>query len=202
MNEAHLAGACPQAALWLVRHGQTDWNVEGRYQGQADLPLNETGRQQARDLAGRLHSEPFAAVISSDLQRARETAEILAAPAGMAVIQEPRLREIALGDWEGKLFRWIQQTCPAEVEARRQQPLDFCPPNGESARQVAERATAAANEIAAQYAGQAVLVVSHGLTLATLAALGMGRPLESVYDSIPDNARPVVVLWPPENGQG
>jgi 2,3-bisphosphoglycerate-dependent phosphoglycerate mutase len=80
--------------LWLIRHGQTDWNLEGRYQGQCDAPLNAAGRAQAEALASRLTGQSFAALYSSDLQRARETAEIIGAQLGLFSQCEVRLREI------------------------------------------------------------------------------------------------------------
>ena len=85
----------------LVRHGETDWNAQRRYQGQTDVPLNEAGRRQADALAERLAGEEISAVLSSDRQRARQTALAIAAPHGLPVQEEPRMCEIALGDWEG-----------------------------------------------------------------------------------------------------
>jgi broad specificity phosphatase PhoE len=83
--------------IHLVRHGETEWNRELRWQGHSDPPLNERGRDQARSLAAALARRPFTAVYSSDLRRASETAEIVAAPLGLAVHVDSRLREIDVG---------------------------------------------------------------------------------------------------------
>src|SRR5581483_12433051 len=85
--------------LLLVRHGETDWNSERRWQGHADEPLNETGRAQAREVADELADRSIDAVYSSDLSRARETAEIIAARLGLSVTTDARLGEVDVGDW-------------------------------------------------------------------------------------------------------
>ena len=92
--------------LLLVRHGETDWNRDGRWQGQSDTPLNELGRRQARELAEQLDGVDV--VYSSDLARARETAEILAERAGVEVRLDPRLRERGFGAWEGLTLAEIE----------------------------------------------------------------------------------------------
>jgi uncharacterized phosphatase len=141
-------------AILLARHGQTDWNRTGRYQGWADPPLNDTGRAQARELADQLRSTPFDAVYSSDLRRARETAEILAEPHGVPVIVEPGLREVNVGAWSG-LTR-------AQVEARFPNGER---PRGETREQHTARVLAAAEEIARAHPGERLLLVSHGGTM-------------------------------------
>lgn len=185
------------ARFSLVRHGQTDWNVEGRYQGQSDVPLNDTGREQARALAGQLNGAQFDAVYSSDLSRARETAEILAAHLGLPVRSEPRLREICMGDWEGRVFTDIQALFPDLTAARRADPVHFAAPQGESVLQVAARVSAAAEDIAAAHPGGRVLIVSHGLSLAALFCQASGVPLDEVYHRLPGNAALIEVSWPP-----
>src|SRR5207248_2072590 len=87
--------------LLLVRHGETDWNAAGRLQGHTDRPLNDYGRQQARELGDRLAGDRIAAVYASDLVRARETAEILGERLGLVVVLDPDLREKNWGTWEG-----------------------------------------------------------------------------------------------------
>ena len=98
--------------ILLARHGETDWNREGRWQGWADAPLNDTGRAQARELAEQLRSTPFDAVYSSDLSRAHETAEIVAAPHGVPVISDAGLREIDVGSWSGLTRAELQERFP------------------------------------------------------------------------------------------
>ena len=98
--------------MCLVSHAQTDWNVQGRFQGQTDIPLNEFGRDQALALQQKLSQENFQAIVASDLRRARETAEILAKPHGMIVQTDPRLRELNFGEWEGLTYAEIQQKYP------------------------------------------------------------------------------------------
>lgn len=185
------------AELWLVRHGQTDWNIEGRFQGQTDLPLNPQGMIQAEMLAQRFVNENirFAAVYSSDLLRARTTAETLAKYLRVPLYTDPRLREAKLGEWEGKLFSEIKLNYRDWLEKRKQDPAFPLAPGGENLIQIAERLSAAAREIARTHQGQRVLVVSHGLSLAVLICLSQGEPLNRAYWMIPQNAEPVVVQW-------
>src|SRR5512136_235874 len=100
--------------LVLIRHGQTDWNVEGRWQGQADPPLNDRGREQARFVAEYQSQFGFAALHSSDLRRAMETAQVIGAEMRLPVIPQPRLREINLGKWQGMLAADIEAQYPDE----------------------------------------------------------------------------------------
>jgi broad specificity phosphatase PhoE len=183
--------------LHLIRHGQTDWNVQGRYQGQADMPLNPTGLSQARALAEDLEGQVFTAIYSSDLQRARQTAQILANRLGLVLRLDVRLREIHQGDWQGLLVSDLAQRYAAEMAARREDPVSARAPGGESVGEVAARVYDAADEIARNHPLGRVLVVSHGLALATLIARGRHIPLEQVYALIPDNAHPSVITWPP-----
>lgn len=155
--------------ILLARHGETEWNRTGRYQGWADPPLNETGRAQARLLAEQLRSTPFDAVYSSDLRRARETAEIVAAPHGVPVVVEPGLREIDVGEWSG-LTR-------AQVEARFP---DDERPGGETRQHHTARVLAAAERIARAHPGQRILLVSHGGTMRALRTHVSDEPLHPI----------------------
>ena len=98
--------------ILLARHGETEWNREGRWQGWADPPLNDAGRAQARTLAEELRTIPFDAVYASDLRRARETAVIVAAPHAVPVLTDAGLREIDVGSWSGLTRREIEERFP------------------------------------------------------------------------------------------
>jgi probable phosphoglycerate mutase len=148
--------------LLLLRHGQSEWNALGRWQGQADPPLSPLGEEQARDAARRLAALGFTAVVSSDLSRARQTAAILAGSLGLPVDLDPDLREIDVGDWEGLTRAEIEASWPgalADWSAGRSD----APLGGESRFHLVARARAAlARAAAAAAPGERVLVVSHG----------------------------------------
>lgn len=185
------------ATLWLVRHGQTDWNFAGRWQGQSPAapPLNGVGLAQALALRDQLKGRQFSAVYSSDLLRARQTAGLLAEPLGMPVTLESRLREMDLGDWEGMFSSEIRTSFSRELEQRHWDPLHTPAPGGESPLQVAKRVLPAVDEIALRHAGESVLIVAHGISLAVITCMAQGIPLEKLYEHIPDNAMLVPVEW-------
>jgi broad specificity phosphatase PhoE len=131
--------------LLFVRHGETDWNSERRWQGHADVPLNARGREQARALAERLAGERVDAIYTSDLSRARETAEAVAAHLDLEVVVDPDLREIDVGPLEGLIFD--------------EQPDEW---HGEPKEAHAERVLGAVRRIAERHPDGRVLVVTHG----------------------------------------
>lgn len=181
----------------LIRHGQTDWNLEGRYQGQSDVSLNATGLAQARALAQRLAGEHFDALYSSDLARARETAQAIAELQKLPVHFDVRLREINQGEWEGVLVETIRAHYTELWQQRKEDPARLRAPGGETVGEVMARVTAATTEIATQYPNGRVLLVSHGLALATLLCQVRGVPVGLAYEQIPANAEPVWITWPP-----
>jgi alpha-ribazole phosphatase len=181
--------------LWLVRHGQTDWNQEKRYQGQTDIPLNEIGLQQAAGLSESLENTQFDAIYCSDLQRARQTANVLAIHLNLPVFQDRRMREASFGEWEGQIYPEIKLRYPEVWEERKINPKAAVAPGGETMPQVARRMCRAADAITAAFPGGRVLVVSHGLALAVLVCQSEGRPLNEAYRYIMDNAHPVVLKW-------
>jgi len=179
----------------LVRHGQTDWNLEGRYQGQGDVPLNETGRVQARALAETLKGQTFAAIYSSDLKRASETAQIVAAPLHLPVTFDVRLREISMGEWEGQLVETVSERYAEVWESRATDPVIVGAPGGEAVGQVAARMSDALCDIARHHPAAQVLVASHGLALATVICKVRGISLERAYEVIPGNAEATWIDW-------
>lgn len=146
--------------ILLARHGETDWNREGRFQGHADPPLNETGRAQAAELAAELKGVELAGVYSSPLRRAVETAEVVAAEHGLEPVAVDALREVDVGSWQG-LRR-------AEIEARFPEQfarwLDYDQgwEDGESYEGMGQRAIAVLLELAAAHDGERILAVTHG----------------------------------------
>jgi probable phosphoglycerate mutase len=157
--------------LLLVRHGETDWNAEGRLQGHTDRPLNAYGRRQAAELAERLAAEEVDAVYASDLARARETAEIVGERLGLPVALDPDLREKDWGTWEG-----LTPDERAGVELV-----------GESTEAHRDRMLGALRRIASRHPGGRVVVVTHGGSLRRVQAA-----LNGVADPVVANCS----VWP------
>lgn len=146
--------------LLLLRHGESTWNADGRWQGQADPPLSARGERQAADAAARVG--PIDAVWSSDLARARRTAEIMAEQLGIAVRTDVRLRERHAGEWQGRTRAEIEAGWPGYLGAGTR------PPGYEPDEALLERALVALGEIVAAHRGQSVLLVVHGGVLRTV----------------------------------
>jgi broad specificity phosphatase PhoE len=156
--------------LLVVRHGQSTWNAEGRWQGQADPPLSALGEEQARDAGERLAGIGFSGVVASDLARARRTAEILAVAAGLGlpVQVDACLREIDVGDWTGLTASAIRAGWPGEL-ASWSEGRSASPPGGESRDHLAARArTALSRAAAAAGPGDRLLLVTHGALIRNL----------------------------------
>ena len=158
----------------FIRHGQTDWNVIGRWQGHIDTPLNETGQQQARALARRLVSWPIEAVLCSDLQRAQETAVILAQPHQLTPQPDPDWRERHVGRFSGLTSTESREAFPHIWEAAAKGILE--PPQGEPFAQLAARMLGVYHRALAHHSGQMVAVVSHGQAIHVLLAQLLGIP--------------------------
>ena len=149
-----------QTTLYIVRHGQTDWNVQGKLQGHADIPLNNTGRAEAAGLSERIGKIDFDVCFSSDLQRAVETAQILSTTHPFVIKSVPTLRERNYGCWEGRLFSELLEY---EKEGR---PLL----NIESDEEIQKRIFPLLDQIVNNYSGATVLIVTHGSVLRSLVA--------------------------------
>ncbi len=147
----------------MVRHGETDWNLLQKYQGQTDIDLNNTGRAQANKLACYLaeHENPIEAVYCSDLSRSRETAEIIGEVLDVTPIPDPRFREIHFGAWEGLTYPEVMTSYPQEMHDWLHMPVKMIIPGGEPVQSVINRSISGIQEIAAKHEGT-ILVVSHG----------------------------------------
>jgi probable phosphoglycerate mutase len=158
--------------ILLARHGETDWNSERRWQGHADRPLNDVGREQARELAETLAGRAIDVVYSSDLVRAHETALIVADRLGLHVDVDAGLREVDVGDWAGRLLTEIEQDDPQGFQRWRQGRKAWN--GGESYEEMGERVVAAVLRLAARHPGQTALVVSHGGSIRACRATAAG----------------------------
>ena len=163
----------PTTELILIRHGESQWNLEGRWQGQADPPLTERGRSQARDAVWRIACMEAVALYSSSLRRAHETARILGRRIGLEPQVEPRLREFNVGVWSGLTKPEIEQRWPGQYARFSFRELDFRPGGGESPRELMARVHEALDEIAGRHAGLRVLLVSHGGVAKSLSGSGL-----------------------------
>lgn len=164
--------------LLFIRHGETDWNRQHRFQGQIDVPLNTTGRRQAVCLAERLAGDRHDLLLASDLQRALQTAAPLAEAWGMPAVPLPGLREQGFGIFEGLEVAVIQADHAELWQHWLAHDADFALPGGESARQFNTRVLAAVQDLVAAHAGRRLAVVTHGGVLDMLWRHAKGLPLD------------------------
>jgi probable phosphoglycerate mutase len=152
-----------KTTFYLIRHGETDWNLHGRWQGHTDIPLNEGGRAQARRLAARLRAEQarFDAIYSSDLQRAWETAGALGGALDLVVRPLPALREINVGSWSGLTGAEVQAQ-DGDTYARYRSGEDVARGGGERFLDLYTRVVAAIEQLADQQPGRTLALVTHG----------------------------------------
>ena len=155
--------------LVAVRHGQTDWNVEQRFQGQLDIPLNPVGYSQAEELKTRLTGLSFDAVYSSPLRRAMATAHVVVAN-GVPISIDNRLIEIHHGEWQGRTKSQIAKRWPREWDRWNSEPQRFTPEGGESAEYLRARV----EDFLRTMQGTTVLCVSHGVVIQTLLSVLVG----------------------------
>ena len=161
--------------LYMVRHGETDWNRTGRYLGRTDIALNEAGRQQAAHLAQHLSGRPVDAIYASDLQRALATAAIIGEQVGLKPIPDGRLRELAFGAFEGLTFEEARQKHKNMLDAWLDDP-DVPPAGGEAFSAFSARVGAFLDEIKTKHDGQRIMIVAHGGPLREVLRLTLGLP--------------------------
>ena len=167
-----------QTRLLLIRHGETEWNIEGRLQGWQDSPLSQQGLGQAMRLAESLAGTASVALVCSDAGRALTTANAIGMRIGLTPRADPRLREISFGQWEGH----ISAAMPVDILSAKEGIMAMDPtctqalPGGESPATVSARVWSCLDELAAQNTGETVLVVSHGGVLASVLRTVLGIP--------------------------
>jgi alpha-ribazole phosphatase len=162
--------------LLLVRHGQTAWSAERRYQGSTDVPLNDTGLRQAAALGVHFTADKIDAIYSSTLQRALQTAAAISRTSGVAVIPEPRFRETSFGEWEGKTYSDLQAQWADHLTAWRLDPMTNTPPGGESLAQLLQRAGEGVRDIEQKHHDETVMIVAHGGVLRALICYALNLP--------------------------
>lgn len=181
-----------------TRHGETAWNVATRIQGQLDIALNERGQWQAGQLARALAAQEIAAIYSSDLLRAQQTAQAIAAACGMAVTPEPGLREREFGHFEGQTFAEIEQRWPDQSLAWRRRVPDFAPEGGESLIAFRARVLDCVEALAQNHLGEQIVLVAHGGVMDLLYRAATRLELQAPRSWQLGNATINRLLWSPE----
>jgi len=167
--------------LFLLRHAQSVWNRERRYQGWTDSALTDLGRSQAEAAGKALAAEPLVAVYASTLTRARDTAAAIAAPHGLPVHEDADFREMAFGAWEGRTLDEVRAEDPEDYRVWAETPDLFTAPGGETLADVKIRVLAALGRLRAAHEGKSVCLVAHGLSARVLILEALGLPLSRVW---------------------
>ncbi len=174
--------------IYLIRHGETQWNKAMRFQGHRDIPLSEKGLEQAMALSCRLSSENIKSVYSSDLVRAVETADQIAKPHGLEVIKESALREINFGQWEGLTYNEIKVNHGELIAKWWKNPMENSTPGGEKLSQLVNRIVPVVRNIVERHMGENVVVVCHGGTVKALIGTILHMDLNKYWKIRQDNA--------------
>lgn len=174
--------------LYLIRHGQTTWNAERRWQGAMDPPLSDAGRLQAAHVATALRPVPLQAVYCSPLQRARDTAAAVAASHQLSAESVDDLREIAFGEWESLVHDEVEERFGALLSEWWKRPDQVQIPGGEALETGRRRAVGAVQRIAARHPDAGVAVVAHGGVNKLIMLTLLGAPLASFWRIKQDNA--------------
>ena len=163
----------------LIRHGETEWNLSGRWQGHADSPLSERGVAQAEALGKRMKPGDFDFLYSSDLGRAMDTSRLLGSPSGWEAIPREDLRERDLGVLEGLTTEEMLEREPEVYHSFRNEGPGYVPPGGESFTQFCERCANAVEQISATHEGSKIGIVAHGGVLGAFFRYAMNIPLDA-----------------------
>ena len=167
--------------IYLVRHGQTEWNIKGKTQGHGNSKLTQKGIDQAKALADSISSLPIDYIYSSDLGRAVETAEIISDKFGLDVIETPALREMGFGKWEGLLIKEIQEEYKDIYHTWRNQPHLAEIPGGETLQVIKDRTEKFLNEINEKYDRKHIVLVTHSVTARVILLSVLNSAMENIY---------------------
>ena len=167
--------------IYLIRHGETEWNKTGRFQGHSDVPLSAEGRAQAAALGKNLVVDHVDAIYASDLTRAMETAAPLAQRFGLEVISDPLLRELNFGSWEGRNFNDVNAENPDAMKTFYNDPERVNIPDSEPFPEFQRRVAGRVREIVAQERGKRIVIVSHGASIRILFADILSMPIRSIW---------------------
>lgn len=173
--------------IFLVRHGETEWNKSLRYQGHRDIPLSDVGRKQAEKIAARLSTEKIDAAYSSDLSRALETAKAIASFHNLDINIVTELKETNFGRWEGLTYKEIDEQFHEVMDGWRTNPMDTKIPGGESLGEVAQRCRAGMEKVISENPGKNVLVVAHGGIIRIIVSTVLGMQLNDYWKIKQDN---------------
>ena len=178
-----------------IRHGETAWNVDTRIQGHLDIPLNDTGLWQARQVAQALAGESIAAVYTSDLQRAHATAKAVADAAGAPLTTDLGLRERSFGHFQGRTFAEIEAELPEDARRWRKRDPDYAPEGGESLFTLRERIARTVTQLAERHLGEQVVMVAHGGVLDVIYRLATRQDIQAPRTWQLANAAINRLLW-------
>ncbi|MDY2737926.1 histidine phosphatase family protein [Intestinibacter sp.] len=167
--------------LYIVRHGQTEWNILGKTQGHGNSDLTAKGVEQAELLANSMTKYPIDCIYSSDLGRAYQTAEIIGNKLNIEVEKTEALREMNFGTWEGRLIKDIMEEDPALYRQWRNEPHLAKIPQGETLDQIKERTDAFIKEINEKYDGKHIVLVTHSLCARIMLLSFLNSPVENIY---------------------
>lgn len=167
--------------LHLLRHGQVEGFQNKRYNGQADVALTDLGREQYRSLQKRLVDCRPTAIYCSDLTRCVWGAELIGADHGLLPVQDPQLRELHIGNWEGKTWQQLMNDHPEEWQARLNDLVNYQVPGGESLQQMAERVRSALQKILQKHSGEEIVLVGHGGINRVILLDAIGAPLTQLF---------------------
>ncbi|MGF7185780.1 alpha-ribazole phosphatase [Desulfitispora alkaliphila] len=173
--------------LYLIRHGETEWNIAQRYQGHTDVGLSDVGREQTQLVAKRLKEQGVDIVYSSDLVRAHDTAKQIGLETGAEVIVNSDLRELNFGEWEGKTFTEIQNEYGDLVERWYRDPVNLLIPGGEKFTDLRQRSSDFVGKILEDNKGKRIAVVSHGGTIRTIICGLLDISLTKIWNFKQDN---------------